>query len=106
MSAFDDLPDEELPTTGHNSSAFEDQEDNVFGVSQEEALLGYVHRIEELEEDKKDIATIITDTYKRAKDEGYDVKVLKEVVKRRKMDKGDREEMDALIGTYEAKLGM
>jgi uncharacterized protein (UPF0335 family) len=69
-------------------------------------LRSIVERIERLEEEKKAIADDIRDVYGEAKANGYDTKVLRQVVKLRKQDKAERAEHEALLDTYLLALGM
>ncbi|MBU0555909.1 MAG: DUF2312 domain-containing protein [Alphaproteobacteria bacterium] len=65
-----------------------------------------IERIERLEEEKKGIADDIKDVYGEAKATGYDVKILRQIVRLRKMPAHDRQEMEAILQTYLAALGM
>jgi uncharacterized protein (UPF0335 family) len=65
-----------------------------------------IERVERLEEEKKGIADDIRDTYAEAKAVGYDVKIMRQVVRLRKMDKDARAEMEMLLDTYKAALGL
>ena len=69
-------------------------------------LKALVERIERLEEEKKAIADDIRDVYGEAKGNGYDVKVLRQVVRLRKQDKHERAEQEAILETYLHALGM
>lgn len=71
-----------------------------------EELTMYINRIERLENDKSDIAAQISEVYSDAKNKGYDVKVMKQIVKLRKMDEEEREEQEMLLDTYKRALGM
>ena len=71
-----------------------------------EELKSYVERIERLEQEKKDIQDHIREVYAKAADEGWDTKVMKQVVRLRKMDDDDREEQEILLDTYKRALGM
>lgn len=66
----------------------------------------YIERIERLEEEKKGIADDIRDVYSEAKAHGYDVKIMRECVRLRKMEAHVRQERAALIETYGAQLGL
>lgn len=63
-------------------------------------LKSLVERIENLEEEKKNLMTDIKEIFAEAKSCGYDVKIIKEVLKLRKMDKTEIDERDALVTTY------
>ena len=68
-------------------------------------LKSYVERIERLAVAKAQIAEDISEIYKEAKGTGFDVKVVRKLIARRKMDQTDREEQDALLETYERVFG-
>lgn len=69
-------------------------------------LKTYIERIEKLEQEKKDVQDHIREVYAKAADKGFDVKVMKQVVKLRKIDDDDREEQEMLLDTYKRALGM
>ena len=56
-----------------------------------------IERIERLEEEKKGIADDIRDVYSEAKARGYDAKILRQILRLRKMETHDRQEMEAMI---------
>ena len=63
-------------------------------------LRSLIERIERLEEEKKAIAGDIRDIFAEAKSAGFDVKVMREILKLRKMDAADRDEKELLLETY------
>lgn len=65
-----------------------------------------IERIERLEEEKKGIGDDIKDVYLEAKATGYDPKIMRQIVRLRKMQPHDRQEMEAILQTYLAALGM
>ncbi|MDT0574613.1 DUF2312 domain-containing protein [Croceicoccus sp. F390] len=65
-----------------------------------------IERIERLEEEKKGIADDIRDVYAEAKAVGYDAKIMRQIVRLRKMKADDRREMDMVLETYKAALGI
>lgn len=71
-----------------------------------EELKGYIERIEKLEQEKRDMQDHIRDVYAKAADEGWDIKVMKQIIRLRKMDDDDREEQEILLDTYKRALGM
>ncbi|MEO0327398.1 MAG: DUF2312 domain-containing protein [Pseudomonadota bacterium] len=71
-----------------------------------EQLRSVVERIERLEEEKKAITDDIRDIYAEAKANGFDVKVLRQVVRLRKQDLTERQEQDAVRDLYLQALGM
>jgi uncharacterized protein (UPF0335 family) len=78
---------------------------SVRGVSAER-LRSFVERIERLEEEKAALAGDIREVYSEAKGAGYDIKVLRQVMRLRKLDKDARAEQEAVLETYLRALGM
>ena len=71
-----------------------------------EQLRSVVERIERLEEEKKATADDIREVYAEAKANGYDTKVLRQVISLRKQDLSERQEQDAVRDSYLHALGM
>jgi uncharacterized protein (UPF0335 family) len=69
-------------------------------------LKSFVERIERLEEEKKALANDIKEVYAEAKGNGFDVKIMRHVIRLRRIDKDDLDEQDALIDVYKRALGM
>lgn len=69
-------------------------------------LKDYIERIERLEEEKSDIQKDITGVYNEAKGEGFDPKVMRQVIKLRKMAAHDRAEYLYLSDEYNRLLGI
>lgn len=65
-----------------------------------------IERVERLEEEKQNIAEDIRDVYNEAKSQGYDVKVMRQIVKLRKMEAHQRQEWEAVLETYKAAIGL
>jgi uncharacterized protein (UPF0335 family) len=66
----------------------------------------FIERVERLEEEKKGIADDIRDTYNEAKSQGYDPKIMRQIVRLRKMPIHDRKEMEAILDVYKSALGI
>lgn len=66
----------------------------------------FIERIERMEEEKKGVADDIRDTYNEAKANGYDPKIMRQIVRLRKMPVGDRREMEAILDVYKSALGI
>jgi uncharacterized protein (UPF0335 family) len=71
-----------------------------------ENLRSYIERIERLEEEKAALAEDIREVYSEAKGTGFDVKIMRQIVRLRKLDSADRQEQEALLEAYLAALGM
>ena len=63
-------------------------------------LRSFVERIERLEEEIKGLTDDKKDIYAEAKGEGFDVKILREVVRLLKQDKNERDERESLLDVY------
>lgn len=65
-----------------------------------------IERIERLAEEAKGISDDIKDVYAEVKAVGYDVPIVRQIVRLRKMKPDDRAEMDALLDSYRSALGL
>ena len=65
-----------------------------------------IERIERLEEEKKGLAEDMKEVYSEAKGVGFDVKIMRRVIKLRKMEPDKRREEDELLDLYMAAIGM
>jgi uncharacterized protein (UPF0335 family) len=63
-------------------------------------LRSLVERIERIEEEIKGLSDDKKDIFTEAKGEGFDVKILREVVRLRKQDKNERDERESLLDVY------
>jgi len=66
----------------------------------------FIERIERLESEKADLSADIREVFAEAKGQGFDVKVMRQVLKLRKMDPADRAETEFLRDEYKKLLGM
>jgi uncharacterized protein (UPF0335 family) len=80
-------------------------EAEVVEVTAMTRLKSIIERVERLEEDKAAIMGDIKEVYAEAKGEGFDVKVLRKIVKLRAQDKARRQEEEALLELYVAAIG-
>ena len=78
---------------------------DVGGIGAEQ-LRSFVERIERLEEEKAALAADIREVYAEAKGNGFDTKILRQVVRLRKMDNAEREEQEELLDLYKRALGL
>ena len=79
--------------------------ENVGGIAADQ-LRSYIERIERLDEEKKVLAEDIKEVFSEAKSNGFDVKIMRQVLKLRKMDKDDRDDVETLLNLYCKALGM
>jgi len=78
---------------------------DVGGVSSAQ-LKSFVERIERLEDEKAAVAEQIREVFGEAKGTGFDVKVIRQVLKIRKMETQERLEQEELLDLYLTALGM
>jgi len=69
-------------------------------------LRGIVERIERLEEERRALGGDIKDIYAEAKSAGFDVKVLRQLIRLRKQETAEIEEQESLLSVYRHALGM
>jgi uncharacterized protein (UPF0335 family) len=63
-------------------------------------LRSFVERIERIDEDLKTMNEDKRGVFAEAKGEGFDVKILKEIIRLRKEDQNERDEHDTLLDLY------
>jgi uncharacterized protein (UPF0335 family) len=59
-----------------------------------------IERVEHIEEEIKALNEGKKEIFAEAKGEGFDVKVLKEIIRLRKQDKDERDEQESLLDLY------
>lgn len=72
---------------------------DVGGVAADQ-LRSLVERIERLSEEKKALADDIAEVYSQARSQGFDAKILRKVIARRKRDAAELQEEDAIFSLY------
>ena len=78
---------------------------DVLNSAAQGRLKTLVERIERLEEDRAAVSGDLKEVYLEAKGEGFDVKILRKVVRLRKQDKAKRQEEEALVDLYLSAIG-
>lgn len=71
-----------------------------------ERLRSIIDRIERLEEERKGLADDIKDMFSEAKSAGFDVPVLRQLLRLRKKKPAEVEEQETLLDLYKQALGM
>lgn len=96
-----------MAETSSAASAFtEGSLRSAAGTAASKQLKSFVERIERLEEEKKGIADDIRDVFAEAKGQGFDTKIMRQVIRLRKKDTAERQEEEALLDLYLHALGM
>ncbi len=71
----------------------------------QDQLKSLVERIERLEEEKAALASDIKEVYAEAKGHGFDVKILRKVIRIRKMDAHERSTEEEMLDLYLSAVG-
>ena len=69
-------------------------------------LRSIVERVERLEDERKALTADVKDIYTEAKSAGFDVKVIRQLIRIRKQEPSEVEEQDALLDLYKHAIGM
>ncbi|MDP1738400.1 MAG: DUF2312 domain-containing protein [Caulobacter sp.] len=78
---------------------------DVLNSTAQTQLKTILERIERLEEDKAAVMADLKEVYAEAKGNGFDVKIIRKVVRIRKMDRAKRQEEEALVDLYLSAIG-
>jgi uncharacterized protein (UPF0335 family) len=82
------------------------EEAHTVGNIAVDQLVSFINRIENLEEEKANLANDIKEVYAEAKSTGFDVKTMRTIIRLRKMEESDRQETEFLLDTYKRALDM
>jgi uncharacterized protein (UPF0335 family) len=63
-------------------------------------IRSFVERVEHIDTELQELNESKKEVFSEAKAEGFDVKILKEIIKLRKQDKDERDERDTLLDMY------
>ena len=69
-------------------------------------LRSLIERVERLEEEKAALIADIREVYAEAKGQGFDTKIMRQVVRIRRLDRAERQEQEAVLDLYLTALGM
>lgn len=84
----------------------QEQEDTDVGGIAADRLRSIIERVERLEEERKALADDIKDIFAEAKSAGFDVKVIRQIIRIRKQEPAEVEEQETLLDLYRRALGM
>jgi uncharacterized protein (UPF0335 family) len=95
-----------MPDAAPNAAVGQGPADAATSDSSAARLKSFIERIERLEEEKAGIAADIKEVYAEAKGTGFEVKVMRQIVRLRKMESDARREQEELLDLYQRALGM
>ena len=78
---------------------------DVGGIAGEQ-LRSFIERIERLEEEKRTLSADIKDVYAEAKGSGFDIAIMRQIIRIRRMDQDDVDEQETLLDIDKRALGM
>lgn len=71
-----------------------------------ENLKSFINRIERLEEERAALSADIKEVFAEARGTGFDVKIMRQVIRLRKLDKADFQEQEAILDLYLTAVDM
>ena len=78
---------------------------DILNATAQGQLKSIIDRVERLEQEKAEVAEQIKEVFAEAKGNGFDVKILRKVIRLRKQDTAQRQEEEALIELYISAIG-
>jgi uncharacterized protein (UPF0335 family) len=78
---------------------------DVLNESAQGQLKSIIERVERLEVEKAEVSEQIKEVLAEAKGNGFDVKIIRKVIRIRKQDRAKRQEEDAILDLYLAAIG-
>jgi len=78
---------------------------DVGGIAGDQ-LKSFIERIERLEEERRTLGEDLKEVYAEAKGNGFDTKIMRQIVRLRRMDQDDLNEQETLLDVYRRALGM
>ncbi|WP_431304168.1 DUF2312 domain-containing protein [Sediminicoccus sp. BL-A-41-H5] len=100
------MSDTEDDTSKAGASRARQAADSDTGGIAADRLRSIVERIERLEEERKALGDDIKDIYAEAKSAGFEVKVVRQIIRLRKQEPAEVEEQETLLDLYRRALGM
>ena len=69
-------------------------------------LRSIIERVERLDEERKALQGDIKDIFSEGRSAGFDIKVIKQIIRMRKQEPAEVEEQETLLDIYRRALGM
>lgn len=96
---------ENIPASGRKVSR-KHNDPKGSGDVNSERLKSFIQRIEKLEEDKHALTEDLKDVYTEVKGSGFDVKVVRAIIIRRRKEANELREFEEILDCYLVALGM
>lgn len=78
---------------------------DILNATAQTQLKSVIERIERLEVEKAEVSEQIKEVFNEAKGNGFDVKILRKVIRLRKQDRAKRQEEEAILDLYLSAIG-
>ena len=85
--------------------AGDDAHSDILNQDAQGRLRSIIERVERLEQEKAEVMEQIKEVFAEAKGAGFDVKILRKVVRLRKQDRAKRQEEEAILDLYLSAIG-
>jgi uncharacterized protein (UPF0335 family) len=102
-AAMADADQSEPAAAGHNSGG--QKMADTHGITGDQ-LKSYIERIEKLDEEIGNLNADKREVYSEAKANGFDTKVMRQLIQLRRKDPQDRSEQEELLHVYKTAIGM
>lgn len=90
---------------GHNSGGDASTQPDVLNATAQGQLKSIIERVERLEQEKAELLEQIKEVLAEAKGNGFDVKIIRKVIRLRKQDRAKRQEEEAILDLYLSAIG-
>lgn len=90
----------------HEGQGADTDTDPAVGGIAADRLRSIIERVERLEEERKALAGDIKDIFTEAKSAGFEVKVIRQIIRLRKLEPAEVEEQETLLDIYRRALGI
>lgn len=75
-------------------------------VFAKDVLKAFITRVERLNEEREALSADIREVFAEAKSSGFDVKIMRQVIRMRKLDTADFQEQEAMLDLYLVAMGL
>lgn len=95
-----------MSNLNNNSHTIDKNTINFKDESSITMLKDFILKIEKLQNEKDDLLKAISEIFTDAKNEGFDVKIMKKIIQMRKIENNKRIEEETILEHYKTILGM
>lgn len=78
---------------------------NTLTPTAQQRLKSFIDRLERLDQNRDELTADVREVFQESKNEGFDVKIMRKIIRLRKIDRAKREEEQAIVDLYMHSLG-